>query len=298
MRPQLLLLGTAFITMACAGGSAPGTSKAPESPGAQGYGQPAQPGYAPSEAEASADMAPPSPESASRSASGGAEFDEAPAKQRPGLGTTWGETRTSRISTSPFFRDDPTSPTAVTSFFYNDMDGVRAMGGSGFVSAEQGVVSVAGGALLVRLIDENGRPLPGMASGGKNFIVGSNGQRYIIQIKNNTGSRVEAVATVDGLDVIDGRDGSFSKRGYIVSPFSTVEIDGFRQSTETVASFRFGSVGGSYAARKGKARNVGVIGIAFFHERGSSWGWSADETRRRQSADPFPGQFAEPPPGW
>ena len=61
---------------------------------------------------------------------------------------------------------------------------------------------------------------------------------------------------------------------------------------------RFGSVGGSYAARKGKARNVGVIGIAFFHERGSSWGWGPDEVRRRNSADPFPGQFAEPPPGW
>lgn len=243
-------------------------------------------------------MPSPPPASAARAESGGADFDEAPAKQRPGLGTTWGESRVSRISTSPFFRDDPTSPTAVTSFFYNDLAGVRAMGGRGFVSAEQGVVSVAGGALLVRLIDENGRPLPGMESGGKNFIVGQNGQRYVIQIKNNTGSRIEAVATVDGLDVIDGRDGSFSKRGYIVSPFSTVEIDGFRQSTETVASFRFGSVGGSYAARKGKARNVGVIGIAFFHERGSSWGWGPDEVRRRNSADPFPGQFAEPPPGW
>lgn len=284
--------------MACAGGGAApkASGPGPESPTAQSYGQPGQAGYPASEAEAS-DMAPPSPEATARG-EGGADFDEAPAKQRPGLGTTWGETRTSRISTSPFFRDDPTSPTAVTSFFYNDLEGVRAMGGRGFVSAEQGVVSVAGGALLVRLIDENGRPLPGMESGGKNFIVGSNGQRYIIQIKNNTGSRIEAVATVDGLDVIDGRDGSFSKRGYIVSPFSTVEIDGFRQSTETVAAFRFGSVGGSYAARKGKARNVGVIGIAFFHERGSSWGWGPDEVRRRQSADPFPGQFAEPPPGW
>ncbi len=283
--------------MACAGGGAPKSGgPAPEFPSQQSYGQP---GSAPAdEAEASAGMAPPpSPEATARGESS-ADFDEAPAKQRPGLGTTWGETRVSRISTSPFFRDDPTSPTAVTSFFYNDLSGVRAMGGRGFVSAEQGVVSVAGGALLVRLIDESGRPLPGMESGGKNFIVGKNGQRYIIQIKNNTGSRIEAVATVDGLDVIDGRDGSFSKRGYIVSPFSTVEIDGFRQSTETVASFRFGSVGGSYAARKGKARNVGVIGIAFFHERGSSWGWGPDEVRRRNSADPFPGQFAEPPPGW
>jgi len=225
---------------------------------------------------------------------GGDDFDPAPAK-RPGLGTTWGETRVSRISTSPFFREDSTTPSGVASFFYNDEAGVRAMGGSGFVSHQQGVVSVAGGSVMVRLIDESGRPLPGLERGGQTHIVGTNGQRYIIQIKNNTSGRVEAVATVDGLDVIDGRDGSFSKRGYIVNPFSTVEIDGFRQSTETVAAFRFGSVGGSYAASKGKARNVGVIGIAFFHERGGNWG--EDEVRRRRTADPFPGQFAQPP-GW
>lgn len=239
--------------------------------------------------------APPSEDSARAESSGGADFDEAPAKSRPGLGTTWGETRVSRISTSPFFREDSTSPSGVASFFYNDEAGVRAMGGSGFVSHQQGVVSVAGGALMVRLIDESGRPLPGLERGGQTHVVGASGQRYIIQIKNNTSSRVEAVTTVDGLDVIDGRDGSFSKRGYIVSPFSTVEIDGFRQSTETVAAFRFGSVGGSYAATKGKARNVGVIGIAFFHERGSSWGLNPDEVRRRRTADPFPGQFAQPP---
>lgn len=233
---------------------------------------------------------------------GGDDFDPAPAK-RPGLGTTWGETRVSRISTSPFFREDSTTPSGVASFFYNDEAGVRAMGGSGFVSHQQGVVSVAGGSVMVRLIDESGRPLPGLERGGQTHIVGTNGQRYIIQIKNNTSGRVEAVATVDGLDVIDGRDGSFSKRGYIVNPFSTVEIDGFRQSTETVAAFRFGSVGGSYAASKGKARNVGVIAVAIFAEqaapqiivdepryRGDDGGYYGDEVEgyldRRAPAGP------------
>jgi hypothetical protein len=102
---------------------------------------------------------------------------------------------------------------------------------------------------------------------------------------------------VDGLDVINSQTGSFANRGYIVSPFSTVEIDGFRRSLDTVAAFRFGSVHGSYATKKDDDRNVGVIGVALFHERGSRFPWTNDEVNRRHDANPFPGEFAEPPPG-
>jgi hypothetical protein len=49
----------------------------------------------------------------------------------------------------------------------------------------------------------------------------------------------------------------------------------------------------SYAARTSGDRNVGVIGFAFFAERGSRW--TNDEIRRRETANPFPGGFAEPP---
>jgi hypothetical protein len=100
---------------------------------------------------------------------------------------------------------------------------------------------------------------------------------------------------VDGLDVIDGRPGSFDKRGYLVNPWASVEIDGFRRSMEQVAAFRFGSVARSYAASKGDARNVGVIGVAVFAERGSGYPWLAPEVDRRHGADVFPGRFATPP---
>ncbi len=68
-----------------------------------------------------------------------------------------------------------------------------------------------------------------------------------------------------------------------------------------MASFQFGSVRSSYASKKtGESRNVGVIGVAFFHERGDSpqfWSTtpSHQEVLRRHSADPFPQQFATPP---
>ena len=117
----------------------------------------------------------------------------------------------------------------------------------------------------------------------------------MIELVNQSASRFEAVVTVDGLDVIDGRPGSLAKRGYLLQPFATVDIDGFRQNLDEVAAFRFGSVRGSYAASKGSDRNVGVIGVAVFSERGVRQPWTERELGRRESADPFPGRFAAPP---
>ena len=42
------------------------------------------------------------------------------------------------------------------------------------------------------------------------------------------------VASVDGLDVIDGKAAGHGKRGYILAAHSTLVIDGFRTSDETV----------------------------------------------------------------
>ena len=225
-----------------------------------------------------------------------AERERRAADDRPGLGTSWGETRESRVSSEPFAREQPNRPFAVASLFYNDAQGVHAMARrAGFSDLERGEVSVGGGSLTVRLLDAHGSPLAGFSSGGRTHFVGVDGERYMIQLQNHTSQRIEAVATVDGLDVIDGRPGAFSKRGYLLAPFSTIEIDGFRRSTDAVAAFRFGSVRDSYAARKGSDRNVGVIGVAFFHERGSRFPWTEREIERRNGADPFPGRFATPP---
>ena len=310
MRTPTLIFAT-FSTLcatACGGGAAypgpraaeSGPSPAAEQTVSDGHGAPQ--GF--SEESAPRTMAPPAPGEAAARASAPMDSERAEKKSaardegadfRPGLGTSWGETRVSRVSTAPFFRDDPDQPWQVASIHYNDEDGVRAMlRSNGFATSGGGSVSI-GGAITVSLTDASGNPLRGASAGGHHYVVGSHGDRYMIQIKNHTSARFEAVATVDGLDVIDGHDGSFSKRGYIVSPWSTVEIDGFRQSEDTVAAFRFGSVSGSYAAQKGEDRNVGVIGIAVFPERGASW--DQGEVDRRNDADPFPSRYASPPPG-
>jgi hypothetical protein len=219
--------------------------------------------------------------------------------ERPGLGTAWGETRTSYVSNAAFDRADYSHPFALLSLNYNDDSGIQAMArrmGNSYASFDRSAVDAAQGAISVRLLDENGAPLPCASFGGRDYVAGSDGQRYVIQIENHTGNRFEAVATVDGLDVLDGKDGSLAKRGYLVDPWATLQIDGFRRSQSAVAAFRFGAVKDSYAARKGNDRNVGVIGVAFFHERGTSLPWTERELERRDSANPFPGNFASPPP--
>lgn len=264
---------------------------------------PAQKSAAPVEAEADGYDAPPPPTpgalGAARSDAEMAPSSRAAApSERPGLATSWGETRYSHVSTARFVRADPERPMVVAKLFYNDYEGSHRMAAaSGYRPLSVGATSVAGDGITVELHDGRDEPLAGFVAGGRTYAIGQAGQRYTIVITNHTGYRFEAVASVDGLDVIDGREASFEKRGYLVAPFATVTIDGFRRSDDAVAAFRFGSVADSYAARTGSDRNVGVVGVAFFHERGyPAWPWNEDEIRRRRTADPFPGEYATPPP--
>ncbi|MCP4446898.1 MAG: hypothetical protein GY811_16340 [Myxococcales bacterium] len=120
----------------------------------------------------------------------------------------------------------------------------------------------------VTIVGEDGRELDTYSQRNRFYVHGQTGERYSIRVDNPTNRRVEAVVSVDGLDVIDGKSANFrTKRGYIVPPRGSVTIDGFRTSTQSVAAFRFSSVSGSYAGRKDKARNVGVIGVALFEEK-------------------------------
>lgn len=223
---------------------------------------------------------------------------EAAAGDRPGLATHWGESRESRIRTVSFERASETSPFATASLWYNDSEGSRAMASSdGFRSFPRTAVDMAAQGVSISLNDEGGRALGGFSAGGKTYAVGQPGSRYIIVLRNNTPARFEAVVSVDGLDVIDGKEAGFGKRGYLLNPHASLEIEGFRRSEAAVAAFRFGSVRGSYAEKTtGDSRNVGVIGVALFHERGvPQWPWDSGEIERRKTADPFPGRFATPP---
>lgn len=112
-----------------------------------------------------------------------------------------------------------------------------------------------------------GGALPTYQHGGSVFVAGQMGERYNLRVRNNSGERVEAVVTVDGRDVVSGQLGNYkTQRGYVLEPYGSVLIEGYRQSLDHVAAFRFTDVGDSYSSRWGTPQHVGVIGVAVFKE--------------------------------
>lgn len=120
----------------------------------------------------------------------------------------------------------------------------------------------------VTLEDAQGNSLRTFRHEGTTFALGFVGERYDVRIENHTERRVEAVLTVDGRDAVSGAVGDFvQERGYIVPPYGSVRVDGFRRTLDETAAFRFASPRSSYSARMGTPENVGVVGVAFFPER-------------------------------
>ena len=75
-----------------------------------------------------------------------------------------------------------------------------------------------------------------------------------------------AVVSVDGVNVVSGKTASIDQGGYVLNPYQTVDITGWRKSYSSVAALVFSSPYDSYAARTGRPGNVGVIGVAVFRE--------------------------------
>jgi hypothetical protein len=113
----------------------------------------------------------------------------------------------------------------------------------------------------------DGTALPVYDKDGRHYIVGVPGHEYAVRIRNTTNGRVLVVTSVDGVNVISGDTASPSQSGYVLEPWSSVEIAGWRKSLSRTAAFYFTDLGDSYAARTGRPQNVGVIGVAVFQEK-------------------------------
>lgn len=223
-----------------------------------------------------------------------------PTRERPGIGTTWGEQRESWVEKASFVRGWIDRPGGTGMLYYNDNEGVDAMldylGGE--AKHRTGLYPTANGLVSIGIRDKDGQWYAGQELKGKRFITGITGERYEIVVKNETTNRLEIVLSVDGLDVLDGKSANYKKRGYIVEPASTLEVDGFRISDEAVAAFRFGTVPESYANLKKRGTdNVGVFGVAVFQERIGASPREGQEAFRRIRERPTPTNrtYASPP---
>jgi len=120
----------------------------------------------------------------------------------------------------------------------------------------------------VEILDRtDNRLLPVYASGSDRWIVGTPGHEYAIRIRNHTGARILAVPSVDGVNAVTGETASPDQSGYVLEPYGSVEIAGWRKSLANTAAFYFTNVADSYAARTGRPGDLGVIGVAVFRER-------------------------------
>lgn len=114
----------------------------------------------------------------------------------------------------------------------------------------------------------NERPLTEYQHQGHTFIEGRTNSNYELRVRNNSHERILAILSVDGLCVIDGKPAGADSSGYIIEPWSTLKVPGWKVDGNTAAKFQFGSANGSYSNRTGRGKkNVGVIGMMVFRPK-------------------------------
>lgn len=113
-----------------------------------------------------------------------------------------------------------------------------------------------------------GRPITEYPHNGKTYVEGRSGSAFEVKVINHNNFRVEAVISVDGLSVTDGKEAGPSSSGYVINARETISIPGWKLSNEQIAAFEFAGKAKSYDAQSngGAARNAGVIGLMVFKD--------------------------------
>jgi hypothetical protein len=116
-------------------------------------------------------------------------------------------------------------------------------------------------------VQVNGKKVKEYTKDGRVYIEGRDGTPYTIKVGNSSGKRVKAVITVDGFSIIND-DKKDYHTGYIINPYSSITVNGFRTSNETEAQFVFSTKGDSRAQKvQGYAKDCGVIGVRIYPEK-------------------------------
>ena len=172
------------------------------------------------------------------------------------LGTKWGDEIDSHVTEVQLKRKSD-SPLAETIVQYADKN---------YKGKTANSISIAAGKVSFSVVDDRGNRIPMYRVGQSYYLSGREGQSYQLQYENNTGKTFEVVASVDGVDVIDGSEASRSNSGYVLHAHDSLKIEGFRKSESAVASFTFSKPKDAYAANSdnGSIQNTGVIGTVLY----------------------------------
>jgi len=185
-----------------------------------------------------------------------------------------------------------------------------ALAGPAAASAHEPVWERPGSMVEVSVaVEGSGSPLYAAPDGsGRYYFEARRGARYSIRLANRTHQRLGVVLQVDGLNVISGDRparwfGTDPGRMYVLDPWDTTEVQGWRTSLDEVRRFTFVNEESSYAARSGKANSkMGWVEVAVYRERGhdvgSYWPWRPDPSSRDRSTEEredAPAPMAEAP---
>ena len=106
---------------------------------------------------------------------------------------------------------------------------------------------------------------------GRYYFQAFQGRNYSLRLHNNTGRRVGVLIAVDGLNVVNGERSRLAHNEpmYVLDPYETSVINGWRTSLDQVRRFVFVDEQRSYAERTGQANgDMGWIRVLSFNEAG------------------------------
>ena len=172
------------------------------------------------------------------------------------LGTKWGDEVTSHVTEVNLARlsDQPIAESHVR--YANKQ----------YQGKTVNSISLAAGKMSFSIVDDADHVLPLFRDGQSYYLSGQDGQSYQLKYENHTDNIFEVVASVDGIDVLNGSAASRNNAGYVLHPHSTIQIEGFRKSDSAVASFTFSQPEDAYAANSdhGSIQNTGIIGTVIY----------------------------------
>jgi hypothetical protein len=187
------------------------------------------------------------------------------------------------------------------------------------VSSARGWDRSANGGLVDVQVLVEGRAAPLYFAPGRwdrRYFQALRGRNYALRVHNRTGRRVGVLIAVDGLNVVNGERSSLQRNEsmYVLDPWETATIRGWRTSLDQVRQFVFVDEERSYAERTGQANgDLGWIRVLAFEERrpvawfdtpgvmrslGDASGGRADDgLREREARDARPQASEAPMPG-
>jgi hypothetical protein len=122
------------------------------------------------------------------------------------------------------------------------------------------------GSFGVEVLVEGG-PLEVIYGRGRRYVEAREGAEYDLLVRNPLPVRVAVALSVDGLNTIDARRTSaWESSKWVIEPYGSIRISGWQMSSSRARRFYFTTERDSYAARLGRASDLGVITAVFFRE--------------------------------